>query len=428
MKSAPPVLLAVLLGVSLVAMPVIAAGPETTEPTQETISSASPQLLSHQSGTVDAENTTNRLPLTGDVTNEYTTYGSDIGLAFASVDDQLRVDHEQYTVIDSEFDDATLEERKNMVRAAYDCINNRTEAIEEREREAIRKHETGYMTDTELIRTLLRNQNEAERLLEALRELRDSRTEEIPGYSLSPQQVRADEASLELYQTSLRSELEQASQSSQQDAGTVVRIRTFADTETPTDSKDWHGGYSFSVIDGDTYVLETTRFDNRRADAVNQFEDYSNYETIQAATEFYPWAGEEKRWSEFNDYGEENLYFVNLEVDQTQLEVYLDGGTGQVYRERQELTLESLPKVDNETYANDSLNVSLTETPVNGPTKVAVTDAETKEPVTATVTVDGTEIGRTDDDGTLWILPPVDGYDLEVQSNAGSVDVTVSDD
>ncbi|ELZ20187.1 hypothetical protein C477_07206 [Haloterrigena salina JCM 13891] len=344
------------------------------------------------------------------------------------MDDQLRVDHEQYTIIDSEFDDATHEERKNMVRAAYDCINNRTEAIEEREREAIRKHETGDMTDTELIRTLLRNQNEAEKLLEELRELRDSRTEEISGYSLSPQQVRADEASLELYQTSLRSELEQASQSSQQDAGIVVRIRTFADTETPTDSKGWHGGYSFSLIDGDTYVLETTRFDNRRADAVNQFEDYSNSETIQAATEFYPWAGEEKRWSEFNDYGEENLYFVNLEVDQTQLEVYLDGGTGQVYRERQELTHESLPKVNNETYTNESLNVSLTETPVNGPTKVTVTDAETNEPVTATVTVDGTEIGRTDDDGTLWILPPVDGYNLEVQSNAGSVDATVSGD
>ena len=413
MNSAMPALLAVLLVTSLLAMPVIAAGPEADDATRDAPDPQFQQLTLQQasSSPVEAEDTTNRLQLSGEIREERATYGTDFGLTLAAVDDHLRVDHEQYTIVDSEFDTATDEERENMIRTANNRITDRTEDLEEREREAVTAHAAGEITDTELIQTLLRNYNEAESLLHALNEI-DDRTDAVPGYSLSNQQVRADEATLELHRTSLRANLDQASQSSGLDEQPDVRIQTSED------------GYSLSMIEGDIYTLETVRFDNRDTDAENQFENYSNSETMEAATEHYPWAGGEQSWSSFNDYGEQNLYFVEMEDDRNHLQVYLDGGTGDVYRESQELALDSLPEDDSTSWIDDDLDLTITETPVNGPAEVRVADMVTDEPENATVTMNGEELGETDEDGTLWFLPPLGEYDVSVETESGSVDTT----
>ena len=413
MNSAMPALLAVLLVTSLLAMPVIAAGPEADDATRDAPDPQFQQLTLQQasSSPVEAEDTTNRLQLSGEIREERATYGTDFGLTLAAVDDHLRVDHEQYTIVDSEFDTATDVERENLIRTANNRITDRTEDLEEREREAVTAHAAGEITDTELIQTLLRNYNEAESLLHALNEI-DDRTDAVPGYSLSNQQVRADEATLELHRTSLRANLDQASQSSGLDEQPDVRIQTSED------------GYSLSMIEGDIYTLETVRFDNRDTDAENQFENYSNSETMEAATEHYPWAGGEQSWSSFNDYGEQNLYFVEMEDDRNHLQVYLDGGTGDVYRESQELALDSLPEDDSTSWIDDDLDLTITETPVNGPAEVRVADMVTDEPENATVTMNGEELGETDEDGTLWFLPPLGEYDVSVETESGSVDTT----
>ena len=413
MNSATPVIFAVLLVTSLLAMPVIAAGPEADDATRDAPDSQFQQLALQQvsSSPVEAEGTTNRLQLSGEIREERATYGTDFGLTLAAVDDHLRVDQEQYTIVDSEFDTATNDERENMIRTANNRIADRTENLEEREREAVRAHAGGQITDTELLQTLLRNYNEAESLLHALNEI-DDRTDAVPGYSLSNQQVRADEAALELHRTSLRANLDQASQSSGWDEQPDVRIQTSED------------GYSLSMIEGDMYILETVRFDNRDTgpDAENQFEDYSNSETMEAATEHYPWAGGEQSWSSFNDYGEQNLYFVEMEDDRNHLQVYLDGGTGDVYRESQELALESLPEDNNRSWIDDDIDLTITETPVNGPVEVRVADMVTDDPESATVWMNGVELGETDDDGTLWLLPPLGEYDVSAETDSGSVD------
>ncbi|WP_436345641.1 DUF7096 domain-containing protein [Natronorubrum sp. FCH18a] len=416
MNSATPVVLAMLLVTSLLAMPVIAVGPEADDATRDAPDSQFQQLTLQQasSSPVEAEDTTNRLQLSGEIRDERTTYGTDLGLALASVDDHLRVDHEQYTIVDSEFDDATADERKNMVREADNRISERTEALAEREREAVQDHAAGDSTDTELIQTLLRNYHEAAVLWDALDELDNDRTDAIPGYGLSNKQVRADKAALDLHQTSLRASLDQASQSSGWDEQPDARIQTS------------ENGYSLSMIEGDMYVLETVRFDNRNTSAENQFEEYSNSETMEAATEHYPWAGGEQSWSSFNDYGEQHLYFVEMEDDRNHLEVYLDGGTGEVYRESQELALDSLPEDDSESWINDGLELTLTETPVNGPVEVRVTDMVSGEPESATVSMNGEVLGETDDDGTLWLLPPLGEYHVTVETDSGSVDTETS--
>ncbi|APX98077.1 DUF7096 domain-containing protein [Natronorubrum daqingense] len=420
MNSATPAFLAVLLVTSLLAMPVI-AGPEANAATHDAPQPEfQPSTLQHASTEpVEAENTTNRLQPTGDtrdeVRTEYTTYGPDLGVALASVDDELRIDQEQYTLVDSEFDSASNDDREQMVSAAVDKIEDQTDVIEERERDAVREHADGEVSDTELIHTLLRNYHESQVLYDALNELDGERTDAIPGYALSRQQVRADETVLELQQTSLRSLLDQASQSTDTDGALDVQIQTAED------------GYSVSAIDGDTYVTETTRFDNRDADGENQFGDASHSDMIDRTTELYPWAADQSGLS-FNEAGNQNLYVTTIEYDQNRLQVYLDGATNEITRESQEHTLESLPEENNESWENDDLEVMQTETPVNGPSELTVTDSVSGDPVSATIEVDGTEVGETDDDGTVWFLPPGDEYELTAETDSREITETVSPD
>lgn len=422
MNRATPVFLALVVVSSLLVIPVASeSGADVTAENPD------PALRStafhfHQGPVMEAEGTTNRLRLTGDIRTERTEHGTDVGLALTTFDDQLRVDQEQYTLIDSEFATASDDEREKMVRAAYTRITERAEELEEREKEVVRAHARGTLSDTELIRALLRNQNEAAILYDALEQLR-GRTDDISNYSLSLQQIRADKTLLQHQQTPLRANLEHASQP----AGAGQPVDVLVQTS--------ENGYSLSMIDGDMYLRETVRFDHRDADAENQFEDATYSETIEHVTELYPWAGEVQGWSSFSDSSNENIYTMMMEVDRNQLAIHLDAGTGEVYREIQELSLASLPKANTDSWTNNDLVLSLERTPAHGPAKVTVTEADSDEPVTATVSIDtidgtddGTEIGETDDDGTLWILPPGDEYELTVETDDGAIEATVTND
>lgn len=410
-----PVLLAALLVSSLLAMPVIATDPGAAGE-RETPSASLQQasLQYHEESPTEIDGTTNRLQLHGEVRSERTTYGTDPSVALASMDDQLRTDRDQYTLIDREFAAASPDERKNMVSAAYDRITERTDALKEREREAVRAHANGTVSDRELIQTLVRNYNEATLLYDALDQLRTERTDQIEGYDLLRPVVRADLTTLELYRMSLQTSLAVASQSPD-DREIDLLIETSRD------------GYSLSTLDGDTYVVETVRFDNRDADAENQFENLTTSEMVEEATAYYPWA-EEHGSPSFRDSGANNLYYTVFDIDHSQLQMYLDGGTGEVYRESQELSLDSLPEADTETWSNDDLDLAVTRTPAHGPAKVTVTEAGSDEPVSATVSIGETEVGTTDTNGTLWILPPSSGYELTVESTDGTISGTVTDD
>ena len=411
MNSVTSVVLAVVLVASLLAMPVIASSPTPDAATDDDPSLALQQVETQSSTPTEVEHTTNRLQLTGEIRNERIEYGSDLGVALASADDQLRVDYEQYTLIDAEFATASADEREDMIRAAYNDITDRTDRLEEREREAVRAHASGTISDSELIQTLVRNHNEAAALSDALDELTD-RTDEVPGYALSRQQVRADRTTLELYQTSLRTTLERASQSSSVDRTVDLQVQTSQD------------GYRLSTIENEMYVVETVRFDNRDADAPNQFENLTTSEMVERATEYYPWADEHGMPS-FRDSSAENLYVTTIDLDHSQLQMYLDGGTAEIHREIQELSLASLPAEDEETWTGDGLEVSLTETPANGPAAVTVIDSATDEPTSATITIGGVEVGDTGADGTLWFVPPVGEYELAVETGTDSTTVTV---
>lgn len=423
MNGATAVLLAVLLVVSLPAVAVTTAGSGAGsvgndldgvgESSQQEdslhVSSVESNNTTEYAAPVKANNTTNRLQLDGDVRSEHTDHSNDLGTALASGDDELRVDHEQYRLLDREFDDASTEEQAEMVQAAYDQLRERSDRLESREREVVREHAEGGPSTTELIQTLIRNHNEAEMLSSVLDDLQD-RANRIYGYSISTQEANAVDKVLSFHTTPIRNNLESTVQSNQR---TELLIQTSED------------GYSISTVDDRNYVVETTRFSHRDTDKSDQFATIETSEALDRTMKFYPWADTHGS-PHFQDHSSENLYWLDVGHTQGALEVYVDGGTASVHREIQQLRVASLPTTDETTWTEDDLELSITETPANGPAKVSVTGADDDEPQNATVSVDGTELGETGIDGTLWILPPASEYGIEVASADGTVEVTVS--
>jgi len=392
--------LAVLLLLSLPAMAVTAASPAGSTDTAEP---ALRQGSTSQTEPIEIDGTTNRLQLAGDIRSENAAYSSGFGAMLATADDELRIDHEQYAVVGSEFENADTEEQEQMLRTAYERLMERTDELEQREREAVREHAAGEQSTAELLRTLLRNYNEAEKLSDRLAEL-EARSTGVAGYSLPAD--RADVKTLDAHRTPVRDQLAQRSERS---AG------NYHDVVVSTSQT----GYSLSVMDGGRYLVETTRFDNRNEAASAQFE---NREAFDHVMELYPWA-EDNGKPYYQDNSPEH-YWTEFVLGQGRLEIYLDGGTGDVYREVQELDASSLPAETAGTWAEDGLSMTVNETPANGPVEVTVTDGETDESVRSAITIDGNTVGETGEDGTLWVVPPDGEYEVTAETESGNISST----
>lgn len=397
-------LLAVLLVSSLTVVPGMAtsgfsaATPATTS-VQQQVATTEPTT----SGLETVPNTTNRLSLGGASRSEYTEYGPDLGVALASTDDELRIDHTQYVTLDRQFDDATVTEQRALLRTAYERLKDRSNTLREREAQAVKAHAAGELSNTQLLQTLLRNHQEAAALSEAFDDL-EERSDRVPGSSLS---VADQQDKLEMHRTRIREQL----WSNASGSGTIEYL------SIETSNK----GYVLETLNED-YLREAIRFDNRDASAPTQFADLP--EAYEHSLELYPWAYNTGQSPAVNEYTTIQLYQINHDHEQGELKAYLDGGTGDIHRELQTLDPDMLPTVRQRAWQRDGLEITIEETAANGPQKVMVVDQD-GEPVTATIMVDGFEVGQTDADGSCWYVPPNTGYELTVVRPTGT-NATVS--
>src|SRR6056297_1344758 len=160
-RSIPP-LLALLLVSSLTVVPGMAtSGSSAGAPAAMSVQHQVATIDPANSGLQTVPNTTNRLSLEGASRSEYTEYGPDLGVALASTDDELRIDHTQYVALDRQFDDATATEQRALLQSAYERLKDRSDTLRTREEQAVKAHATGELSNTQLLKTLLRNHQEA---------------------------------------------------------------------------------------------------------------------------------------------------------------------------------------------------------------------------------------------------------------------------
>jgi hypothetical protein len=188
------------------------------------------------------------------------------------------------------------------------------------------------------------------------------------------------------------------------------------------------------------YVREAYLPDERAAGAPDQFFRNGQYQLEDAqdrARELYPWAFDNQlAFSVGSRTGAPFLYLAgvySVTVDHRQgtprngdLITYVDGGTTEVFREVQYLSVDDVPTAIPRTNTSDGLVLQVNRTYAGGPLEVSVRDSETNASVSATVYVDGKRVGHTGADGRLWTVTPRDPFVVEATTGDRSVEVPIT--
>lgn len=177
---------------------------------------------------------------------------------------------------------------------------------------------------------------------------------------------------------------------------------------------------TLTAIDGDAYVTETYRPD-ARGDAQLVTLNFAQVEN--RTDDLYP------TFDGFNgifaplELGEA-VWQLQLTEEYFDATLYYDEQTDAAFYERQEIDLQTVPT---ETVVNrtvDGLVITVEHTRPGGPAEVTVVDAESGDPVDATVAVDETNRGQTTA-GSAWIIAPASQTTMTVVTDDTEIDVVV---
>lgn len=359
---------------------------------------------------VALNDTANRLGLEAPVREGHTTAGPDLGASLAGADEAIRTDQDLYTVLGPAFLEAEIDEREERLSLAFDLVFEQIEDLAAEESAAVAGHANGELSADELLHRYQLLYVHAAYLEESLDVIEDSGNV-VVNEPASGSEYRDVRTILEMHRTDIGDTInpgaEQLLLGDQQD----LHVRS-----SPT-------GYSLSLVAGDTWHLETVRFDNRAAGDPDQFEGI--IEAWDHALELYPWAGDQPMSQGIVERASVNLYEISMPHEQGSLDALLDGGSSDIHREYHEL---SLPAVPSEPAAGpvteDGLTISVNQTAGNGPISVLVTDNETAEPVDAAIEVGGEPVGETAGEVT-WLLPHPPGTTITATVDDRSVSVTL---
>lgn len=340
-------------------------------------------------------------------------YGSatvDVGTAIAADAENVRGEYRTTAFEDqfSETQDASA--RDEIIATRLRQAEDRTQQLRNRRAAAISAYASDEISTEAFVRRMSLVHSEAQRVsttIDRMKEITRTSTYSLP-------------RSLDTKLENLRGELEVLRGPVSQRANRAVSGDDSIDA-IYVESSD--SGYTLAMIDGDSYYRETYLADERQPDATDQFRESDLY-LVNAANrrgiELYPWVTNDTSPSG-QALGETGIYRFRAEYTRGDLTAYLDGGTTNVFREYQRQSVSAVPVTDTVTARNDSLEVQVNLTYETGPMNVTVTDNATGTSVDASIIVDDTAVGRTGDDGTIWLVEPRPGLPLTVRTDDGRV-------
>jgi hypothetical protein len=290
------------------------------------------------------------------------------------------------------------EARQALLTDYTNALTNRTEALRERERAALRSYNVGRSSAEEYLRTLAGVDATADRLWAMSRFVAD-RWIRIAGQSGDPSaEIRA-----ELYglRGPVRDRLQRVSAGEHDPLG--VHVTTSDSAFALAAFVEANGRETFVR---DTYLGGVTR----RSSGPDRYAD-SLSSVVQRFERLYPWAfGVGETGTRFEGFG--SHYRASRDHFHGSTTVFLDGESGHVFAEHRVSYLDRIPMVStSETNDTSGLTVTLGQSHRGGPLNVTVTDGA-GDPVDATVTVEGraddatSVVATTGADGTLWTVTP----------------------
>lgn len=290
----------------------------------------------------------------------------------------------------------TSRERQQVLDEALAGVDAEIDDLVERENAIAGQYANGELDQAMLlyeVGTITENASRLETTVERINELAE-RDRDVSV------QTRSTRGELLRFQTPLRTQIVQAAQA---ESPRTADIRVTAADDTLV----------LEQLKGEQYIRESVQYDERISNETDQFDSLS--EVRERAAQQYPWIYDNQFGSDARWFG--SVYQLGATHPNGDTTTYIDSAGGGVVHEHHVLNLGKLTTTATVTSTGDNLSVSTHRVPDGGPIWVSVTDAETDEPVTATVAVNDDPVGTTDDDGELWATAP--GGDVTVTATVG---------
>ncbi|MDG5777583.1 hypothetical protein VB773_05565 [Haloarculaceae archaeon H-GB2-1] len=368
-----------------------------------------------------SQNTTSFLAIEASET-ERDQYGStsiDVAGAVAVDTEKLHGRYNELSLRTGFIANDDSERRIELLRSEASRIERRTDALEERQRRALRQYNEGTISTHRFLRELARIDAAARALDTQLVTVR--RDLEPAGTFSLPNRLRSRYDNLQADLVTLEGPVRrQLAASLATKESTRVLVLTSEDAIV------------LSQTTTNRYVREAYLGDEREPGGVDQFgaSDRPRISVAyQRAAELYPWAFDVENAlapPSATGFGNTSVYRISVDHSQGDLTTYLDGSTQNAFREIQSKRLRSIPtsRVSNNTVP---LTLRVNHTHATGPMQVTLIRNAGDEPIDGTVRVNGDRVGRTGSDGTLWTVTPNSYTVVNVTTAAGeSVQVSFS--
>lgn len=328
-----------------------------------------------------------------------------------SVTDSLDAGHEGLTAtyrlerLDSALAAAQSDEqRRARIQQEIDWASNRTSALLEREREARAAYAAGDSNATEYLTTVGAVQAAAS---------------DLEAFLGDPTSVRALYTFADPYD-GLKPQISRTRARLQSVLG-PVRERAAAVVQGEREAARLHvtvgDGVMLSAVDGGEYVRETYR-------PGNLDQELSGYgDPIAFVRETYPWVANNSRAPSYSLLGRYAVLF-STSHSHGELEVYYDVSTDRIYVERQQKRLSQTPVTYESSASANNTTLLVSRTYTGGPVNVRVENA-TGSGLQAPVTLDGSDVGSTGEDGELWTVSPGGEYEVSVEVDGETLNATV---
>lgn len=318
--------------------------------------------------------------------------------------------------IDRELSDLEPAEREARLREEIDALETTTEQIREQDSTAIQEFAAGTSQPRETLNTLAVVGQTADRLQDRVDRL-ETQLDETPvsdetESALSEQLLRID-YELRMLNGPVRSH-----------AAAVLGAERSANRISVQASQN---SIELTAIADGQYLRETYRMD-RRSEGPGEV-DADTVERI--VDRQYPVFWGQRGTGSWSIGGPGFVSQVTMDIDIGQLQLFVDGSTEQVFIEHQQVTLDAVGSTQQTTNVQDGLEVRVNETYIGGPLQVNVTDAESGEPVDATVRVgqgaaEGDTVGVVEDGQPVWTLTPRGQFTITVLADEKAAFVTVN--
>jgi hypothetical protein len=317
------------------------------------------------------------------------TMSIDVGGAVDSTAGEVRSTYYRVSLQRSYREAETTDERRAVVRNGTSRIGERVQSLEDRERRAIERFSAGEIGERQLLRRLAVVDQDA-RSLERFVDWLETRADNL-GLQGSEEQLSLYRARLHTLQGPVRATADSAMSG---DGETRVHVETSG------------GGIVLATVaernGEDTYLREV--YDpTARTDEFSEPSGVGLSAAEERLRELYPWVTNNSTPTAAPVGPDDaRLWRFTYSHPHGTLETYLDVETEQILLERQYKDPETIPSNATETVEGD-LRLVLNRTRAGGPLGVSVYDAETGEPVDATIEMDDESVGRTDGD-RLWTV------------------------